>query len=111
MSEEDRVEEDERAGSAGRVGEAAAVIGVLGAGTMGSGIAQLAARSGARTLLHDPIPEALERGLQRARDGLQKEAGRGRLSEQEAEAASERLQVVDDMAALAPSELVIEAAP
>ena len=38
---------------------AAAVIGVVGAGTMGAGIAQLAARSGARTLLHDPLPEAL----------------------------------------------------
>ena len=34
----------------------------LGAGTMGAGIAQLACLSGARTLLHDPIPEALERG-------------------------------------------------
>jgi 3-hydroxybutyryl-CoA dehydrogenase len=111
MPEDERVEEDEKAGSAGGAGKAAAVIGVLGAGTMGSGIAQLAARSGARTLLHDPIPAALERGLQRARDGLQKEAARGRLSEQQAEAASERLQVVDDMGALAPSELVIEAAP
>jgi 3-hydroxyacyl-CoA dehydrogenase len=39
---------------------------------MGSGIAQLACRSGAHTLLHDPIPEALERGLARAKDGLQK---------------------------------------
>ncbi len=37
----------------------ARVIGVLGAGTMGAGIAQLACRAGARTLLHDPIPEAL----------------------------------------------------
>ena len=43
--------------------EAPGTIGVAGAGTMGAGIAQLAALSGARTLLHDPIPEALERGL------------------------------------------------
>jgi len=78
---------------------------------MGSGIAQLAARSGARTLLHDPIPEALERGLQGARKGLAKEAEKGRLSQEEAQAASESLQAVDGMEALAPCELVIEAAP
>jgi 3-hydroxybutyryl-CoA dehydrogenase len=90
---------------------AARVIGVLGAGTMGSGIAQLACRSGASTLLHDPIPQALERGLARARDGLQKEAARGRLTEDEAQAAADRLQAVDDLAAFAPCDLVIEAVP
>ena len=37
----------------------AAVVGVLGAGTMGAGIAQLACRTGAQTLLFDPVPEAL----------------------------------------------------
>lgn len=103
--------DDERAGSAGRDGRAAAVIGVLGAGTMGSGIAQLAARSGARTLLHDPIPEALEKGLQRARDGLAKEAAKGRLSQEQAELASEGLEAVETLEALAPCELVIEAVP
>ena len=111
MSEQARVDEVEKAGSAGGAGRPAAIIGVLGAGTMGSGIAQLAARSGARTLLHDPIPEALARGLEGAREGLRKEAAKGRLSEQAAEAASEHLQAVDDMGALAPCELVIEAAP
>jgi 3-hydroxybutyryl-CoA dehydrogenase len=90
---------------------AARVIGVIGAGTMGSGIAQLACRSGARTLLYDPIPQALERGLERARDGLQKEAAKGRLTQEEAQAAGERLQGVDDLAAFAPCDLVIEAAP
>ena len=72
----------------------ARVIGVLGAGTMGAGIAQLAARSGAHTLLHDPFPDALERGVQSARDGLGKEAAKGRLSKEQAEAAAERLQPV-----------------
>jgi len=78
---------------------------------MGSGIAQLACRSGAQTLLHDPIPQALEQGLQRAKDGLQKEAARGRLSSEQAQAAAERLQAVDDLSAFAPCELVIEAVP
>ncbi len=90
---------------------AARIIGVLGAGTMGSGIAQLACRSGARTLLHDPIPDALQRGLERARDGLQKEAAKGRLTQEEAQAGIERLEAVDDLAAFAPCELVIEAVP
>jgi 3-hydroxybutyryl-CoA dehydrogenase len=78
---------------------------------MGSGIAQLAARSGARTLLHDPIPEALQQGLQRARDGLAKEAAKGRLSDEQAEQASASLEAVDTLQALAQCELVIEAAP
>jgi 3-hydroxybutyryl-CoA dehydrogenase len=84
---------------------------VLGAGTMGAGIAQLAARSGARTLLHDPFPEALERGVQSAHDGLSKEAAKGRLSKEQAQAAAECLQPVQDMSEFAPCELVIEAVP
>ena len=89
----------------------ATIVGVIGAGTMGAGIAQLAARSGARTLLHDPLPEALERGTRRARDGLAKEAAKGRLSAAESDAAAARIEPVDDLAAFAPCELAIEAAP
>jgi 3-hydroxybutyryl-CoA dehydrogenase len=89
----------------------ARVIGVIGAGTMGAGIAQLAARSGARTILHDPLPDALERGAQYARDGLAKEAAKGRLSAAEADAAAALIEPVDDLAAFADCELVIEAAP
>ena len=111
MSEQARVNEDENAGSAGGAGRPASVIGVLGAGTMGAGIAQLAARSGARTLLHDPFGEALARGLASAEDGLRKEMVKGRLSEEDAAAAAERLQPAEDMAAFADCELVIEAAP
>ncbi len=89
----------------------AQVVGVLGAGTMGAGIAQLACRAGARTLLHDPIPEALERGAGKVRGGLQKEATKGRITAEEAQAAAARLEVVADIEALAPCDLVIEAAP
>src|SRR5664280_653205 len=84
---------------------------VLGAGTMGAGIAQLAARAGARTLLHDPVAEALERGVQRIEDGLAKEAAKGRLSEDQASDAVKRLEPAAELAQLAPCELVIEAAP
>jgi 3-hydroxybutyryl-CoA dehydrogenase len=89
----------------------ARVIGVLGAGTMGNGIAQLAARSGARTLLYDPFAQALQRGVESARRGLAKEADKGRLTDEQAGLAAESLQPVDDIAALADCELVIEAAP
>src|SRR5271167_1817548 len=89
----------------------ARVIGVVGAGTMGAGIAQLAARAGARTLLHDPISEALERGAGQIRDRLEKDAARGRMEPQQARSAIDRLQAVGDLEAFAPCELVIEAAP
>jgi 3-hydroxybutyryl-CoA dehydrogenase len=87
------------------------VIGVVGAGTMGAGIAQLACRTGARTLLHDPDPDALERGAERIRKQLQRGAERGRFSAQEADAAIGALETVETLDGLAPCGLVIEAAP
>jgi len=93
------------------VSRPANIIGVLGAGTMGAGIAQLACRSGARTLLHDPVPEALHSGAEKLRAGLRKEAARGRLSAEEADAAAVRLEAVDSLEAFAPCELIIEAVP
>jgi 3-hydroxybutyryl-CoA dehydrogenase len=62
------------------VSAAPKVIGVLGAGTMGAGIAQLAAQSGAKTLLHDPDEEALGRGLESARTHIERGIEKGRLS-------------------------------
>jgi 3-hydroxybutyryl-CoA dehydrogenase len=90
---------------------APSVIGVAGAGTMGAGIAQLACFGGARTLLHDPVPEALERGLQAIRAQLERGVERGRWSAEQASAASDRLEPAAQIEDLAPSELVIEAAP
>jgi 3-hydroxybutyryl-CoA dehydrogenase len=87
------------------------VIGVAGAGTMGAGIAQLACLSGARTLVHDPVPEALERGLERIRAQLARGAMRGRWSDEDAAAAEQRLQAAPALEDLGPCELVIEAAP
>ncbi len=87
------------------------VIGVAGAGTMGAGIAQLACQSGARTLLHDPVPDALERGLDQITGHLERGAERGRLTAEEAAAASARLEPAASADELAPCELVIEAAP
>ncbi|MFN2616742.1 MAG: 3-hydroxyacyl-CoA dehydrogenase NAD-binding domain-containing protein [Thermoleophilaceae bacterium] len=80
---------------------------MVGAGTMGAGIAQLGCAAGMRTLLHDPIPEALERGAEKTRGGLAKWAEKGRVDED----AAGLLETVDSIEALAPCELVIEAAP
>ena len=110
MSAQPQAERDDDAGVAGE-GRAAAVIGVVGAGTMGAGIAQLAARTGARTLLHDPVAEALAGGVCKIEDGLAKEAAKGRLTDEQARGAVARLETVAELAALAPCELVIEAAP
>ncbi len=95
----------------GLEGHAAGVIGVVGSGTMGAGIAQLACKAGARTLLHDPLPEALVRGTQGVLKGLEKEASKGKLTAEQARAAGERLEPVDTLEALSSCELVIEAAP
>jgi 3-hydroxybutyryl-CoA dehydrogenase len=86
-------------------------IGVAGAGTMGAGIAQLACLSGATTLLHDPIPDALDRGLQQIKNHLERGAARGRWSAEDAAAAAERLERAEALEDLAPCQLVIEAAP
>ena len=78
---------------------------------MGAGIAQLAALSGATTLLYDPLPEALEKGLEQIKKHLARGAERGRYSPDDAAGATARLERAPDLADLAPCELVIEAAP
>jgi 3-hydroxybutyryl-CoA dehydrogenase len=78
---------------------------------MGSGIAQLACKAGARTLLHDPLPEALERGCENVRAGLEKEASKGKLTAEQAKQAAARLEHTDSLEAMSSCELVIEAAP
>ena len=83
------------------------VLGVVGAGTMGAGIAQLGAAAGMRTLLHDPVPDALEHGAESVRRGLAKWAEKGRVGED----AAGLLEPVASLDELAPCELVIEAAP
>ncbi len=78
---------------------------------MGAGIAELGCLSGARTLLHDPVPDALDRGLERIRAQLERGVQRGRLSDSQAAAARDRLQAAPALEDLAACELVIEAAP
>ncbi|HYI98971.1 MAG TPA: 3-hydroxyacyl-CoA dehydrogenase NAD-binding domain-containing protein [Thermoleophilaceae bacterium] len=82
-------------------------LGVVGAGTMGAGIAQLGCAAGIPTVLHDPLPEALERGAADARRGLERWAEKGRVGED----AAGLLETADALDGLAGCELVIEAAP
>src|SRR5215218_7160088 len=87
------------------------VIGVVGAGTMGAGIAQLGALAGARTVLHDPDAAALERALKRIPKQLERGAERGRWSAEDAAGARERLAAAAELSDLAECELIVEAAP
>jgi len=86
-------------------------IGVVGAGTMGAGIAQIAALGGYETRLHDPVPAALETGIDRLYKSLAKGATKGLWSEADADAASGRVGAAGRLADLGECDLVIEAAP
>src|SRR5205085_6351707 len=67
-------------------------IGIVGAGTMGAGIAQLACLAGFETLLQDPLPEALEHGRVSITAQLERSRERGRVSAADAAAAAARLE-------------------
>ncbi len=86
-------------------------IGVVGAGTMGAGIAQIAALGGYETRLHDPVPAALQTGIRRLYESLTKGATKGLWSEADADAASGRVGAAGRLADLGECDLVIEAAP
>jgi 3-hydroxybutyryl-CoA dehydrogenase len=86
-------------------------IGVLGAGTMGRGIAQVAGLAGYDTELYEPDPEALELGQILLGEELSKGVERGRWSDAEGTAAVERIYPGGEIEALAGCDLVIEAAP
>jgi len=84
------------------------MLGVVGSGVMGAGIAQLAALGGVRTRLHDSSSEALERALERVDRDLTRGAERGHWSTADAATARARLQPADDLDGCA---LIIEAVP
>src|SRR4051812_9586449 len=94
-----------------RMGARPQVIGVVGAGTMGAGIAQLGALSGARTLLHDPDDGALDRALERIPAQLDRGAEKGRWMAEDARDARERLERAGALDDLAECDLIVEAAP
>ena len=90
-------------------GAADYVAGIVGAGAMGQGIAQVSAAGGIRTLLLDAKPGAAAAARIAIAGRLDRLAGKGRLDAAHAEAAKARLQAVDSVANLAPCDVVVEA--
>lgn len=86
-------------------------IGVLGAGTMGAGIAQVAAQAGYRVILYDVGSEPVKVGIGRVQSGFDRLVQRGRMSLAEREQALARLKGTTDLAEMAGADVVIEAAP
>lgn len=86
-------------------------IAIIGAGTMGSGIAHVFARSGFPVTLYDVEQRFLDRALGSIRANLGREAAKGKLPEAEIEIALGRITPATDMEALAGAQLSVEAAP
>jgi 3-hydroxybutyryl-CoA dehydrogenase len=86
-------------------------IGVLGAGTMGAGIAQVAAEAGIRVAVHDPVAGAMQRARERIDGFLQRKVDKGQLDQAAATAAGERISEAGSLEELGHADLVIEAIP
>jgi len=84
-------------------------IGVVGAGTMVHGIAQVAAQSGYQVTLVDAMPAALKRGRAQIGMGLERLVAKGKLAAEDRDQALGRLTIGIDLAALAGADLVVEA--
>jgi 3-hydroxybutyryl-CoA dehydrogenase len=89
--------------------ESIRTIGVVGAGTMGHGIAQVAAQNGYDVVLVDAAPAALERGRTQIGKGLERLVAKAKLSAEERDQALGRLTTAGDLGALAQADLVVEA--
>jgi 3-hydroxybutyryl-CoA dehydrogenase len=87
------------------------VVGVVGAGTMGAGIAQVCLQAGHEVVLYDVDEAAVARGLSRVADGLDRLVAKGRLTADERQAALDRLRQAYTLEAVASgADVVIEAA-
>jgi 3-hydroxybutyryl-CoA dehydrogenase len=84
-------------------------VGVIGAGQMGAGIAQVIASSGFSTLLYDSQAAALSKGTEGIHSRLNQAVQKGKLSREVADSAIQRLTAVSDLNAFAQCDLVIEA--
>jgi 3-hydroxybutyryl-CoA dehydrogenase len=83
---------------------------VIGAGTMGAGIAQVAARSGFRAILFDTQAAALERAMKQIRRDLEKLEAKGKLSTLEHDATLKNVSISETLEDASEAQLVIEAA-
>jgi len=84
-------------------------VAVLGAGTMGSGIATVMARAGHRTLLYDVAEANLRRGIDTVHGFFDVSVRKGKLTDEQGAAAKANLAGTTSLADLAPCEVVVEA--
>jgi len=84
-------------------------VGVVGAGTMGNGIAQVLAASGRKVLLAEASDDLLQKGIGRVAGGLDRLVKKGKMTEAEKGDLLKRIQGTTHLADLAPAELVVEA--
>jgi 3-hydroxybutyryl-CoA dehydrogenase len=85
------------------------LIGVVGAGTMGNGIAQVSARAGYNVVMRDVREEFLERGMSAIDRSLQRDVDKDRLSYADKQSIISRIQTTTDLAAVSDASIVIEA--
>jgi len=85
-------------------------VGVVGAGTMGNGIAHVMASRGQRVLLCDVDQRLLDRALETIRKNLDREVAKNKIAPQDKSAALERIQLTVQRAELAKCDFVVEAA-
>ncbi|BFU42677.1 3-hydroxyacyl-CoA dehydrogenase family protein [Krasilnikovia sp. MM14-A1004] len=84
-------------------------LAVIGSGLMGSGIAQVAAQAGWTVTMRDIDDASLTRGVNAIRDSLGRFAAKGKISEEDAEAAVGRITTTTDLDAAAEADVVVEA--
>lgn len=84
-------------------------LAVIGAGLMGSGIAQVAAQAGWDVTMRDLDQPSLERGMATIRSSLERLAAKGRLPQEDVAAALSRITPTTDLAAAAEADIVVEA--
>ena len=91
--------------------DAIKTVGVLGAGTMGNGIAHVFARAGYRVILRDVEKRFLDRGLETIGKNLDREVKKGKISEADKPAIQARIETTTDVARLAAADFAVEAVP
>jgi 3-hydroxybutyryl-CoA dehydrogenase len=86
-------------------------VGVLGAGTMGNGIAHVFARAGYKVILRDVEKRFLDRGMETIGKNLDREVKKARITEADKPAILARIEATTDTAKLAAADFVVEAVP
>jgi 3-hydroxybutyryl-CoA dehydrogenase len=85
-------------------------VGVIGAGQMGTGIAQVFAQAGYEVTLNDISGERLEQAAAAIRKGLDRQVAKGRMAEGDRDATLARIATTTDLPSLGPLDLIVESA-